>query len=68
MRSVIQREVSRIKKRIIDAKLQVVIATSGTPAALSGLYASKVRGYDESKPHTVPQNCGGLAVRRPEPP
>ena len=43
------------RKRIIDAKLQVIIATSGTPAALSGLYAAKVRGYDESKPHTVPR-------------
>ena len=57
MRAVIQREVSRIKKRIVDAKPQVTIATSGTPAALSGLYAAKVRGYDESKPHTVPQNA-----------
>jgi exopolyphosphatase / guanosine-5'-triphosphate,3'-diphosphate pyrophosphatase len=57
MRAVIQREVSRIKKRIIDAKVQVTIATSGTPAALSGLYAAKVRGYDESKPHTVPQSA-----------
>ena len=56
MRAVIQREVSRIKKRIVDAKPQVTIATSGTPAALSGLYAAKVRGYDESKPHTVPQS------------
>ena len=57
MRAVIQREVSRIKKRILDAKTQVTIATSGTPAALSGLYAAKVRGYDESKPHTVPQSA-----------
>ncbi len=57
MRAVIQREVSRIKKRILDAKPQVTIATSGTPAALSGLYAAKVRGYDESKPHTVPQTA-----------
>jgi exopolyphosphatase/guanosine-5'-triphosphate,3'-diphosphate pyrophosphatase len=55
MRGVIQREVSRIRKRIIGAKLQMVLATSGTPAALSGLYAAKVRGYDENKPHTVPQ-------------
>ena len=54
MRGVIQREISRIKKRIIDAKVQMTIATSGTPAALSGLYAAKLRGYDESKPHTVP--------------
>jgi exopolyphosphatase/guanosine-5'-triphosphate,3'-diphosphate pyrophosphatase len=57
MRAVIQREVSRIKKRIVDAKPQVTIATSGTPAALSGLYAAKVRGYDDSKPHTVPQTA-----------
>lgn len=57
MRGAIQREVSRIKKRILDAKLQVTIATSGTPAALSGLYAAKLRGYDESKPHTVPQTA-----------
>jgi len=55
MRGVIQREVTRIQKRIIGAKLQMVLATSGTPAALSGLYTAKVRGYDESKPHTVPQ-------------
>ncbi|MGB8889765.1 MAG: Ppx/GppA phosphatase family protein [Candidatus Korobacteraceae bacterium] len=55
MRGVIQREVSRIKKRVIDARLQIAIATSGTPAALSGLYAAKLRGYDESKPQTVPK-------------
>ena len=55
MRGVIQREVSRIRKRIINAKLQITIATSGTPAALSGLYAAKLRGYDESKPQTVPR-------------
>ena len=55
MRGVIQREVSRIRKRIINAKLQITIATSGTPAALSGLYAAKLRGYDETKPQTVPQ-------------
>ncbi|MGD0932590.1 MAG: Ppx/GppA phosphatase family protein [Candidatus Korobacteraceae bacterium] len=55
MRGVIQREVSRIRRRIIAAKLQIVLATSGTPAALSGLYTAKVRGYDESKAHTVPQ-------------
>src|SRR5580704_11834883 len=46
MRAVIQREVSRIKKRVIDAQLQVTIATSGTPAALSSLYTAKRRGYD----------------------
>src|ERR1700751_2100959 len=47
MRAVIQREVSRIKKRVIDAQLQMTIATSGTPAALSSLYAAKRGGYDE---------------------
>jgi exopolyphosphatase/guanosine-5'-triphosphate,3'-diphosphate pyrophosphatase len=55
MRAVIRREVSRIKQRIIAAKPQVTIATSGTPAALSSFYAAKRRGYDESKPQTVPQ-------------
>jgi exopolyphosphatase/guanosine-5'-triphosphate,3'-diphosphate pyrophosphatase len=57
LRTLIQREVSRIKKRIIDARVQVNIATSGTPAALSSLYAAKMRGYDESKPQTVPQTA-----------
>src|ERR1019366_7968533 len=46
MRGFIQGEVSRIQKRIAAAKLQVSIATSGTPAALSRLYAAKIRGYD----------------------
>jgi len=52
MRGVIQREVSRIRKRIIDAKLQITIATSGTPRPLG---TRKLRGYDESKPQTVPR-------------
>jgi len=55
MRGIIQREVSRILKRITGAKLQIAIATSGTPAAISSLHAAKVRGYNESKPQTVPQ-------------
>jgi exopolyphosphatase/guanosine-5'-triphosphate,3'-diphosphate pyrophosphatase len=54
MRGFVQREISRIQKRIRDAKVQAAIATSGTPAALSGLYQAKVQGYDETKPHTVP--------------
>src|SRR5271165_2306188 len=57
MRAVIRREVSRIKKRIIDAKMQVTIATSGTPAALSSLHAAQRSGYDENKPQTVPQSA-----------
>ena len=55
MRGLIQREIARVQKRIVDAKVQAVLATSGTPAALSGLYEAKVGGADESKPHTVPQ-------------
>jgi len=55
MRGIIQREISRILKRITGAKLQIAIATSGTPAAISSLHAAKVRGYNESKPQTVPQ-------------
>ena len=54
MRGFVQREVSRIQKRIRGAKVQAAIATSGTPAALSSLYEANVGGYDESKPHTVP--------------
>lgn len=54
MRSLIDREISRIQKRILAARVQMTIATSGTSAALSGLYAAKMRGYDETKPHTVP--------------
>jgi len=57
MRGVIQREVSRARSRIVDAKVQMTVATSGTPAALSGLYGAKLRGYDESKPHTVPRTA-----------
>ncbi|HUI83096.1 MAG TPA: Ppx/GppA phosphatase family protein [Candidatus Binatia bacterium] len=56
MRGVIQREVSRIRKRILDARLQMTIATSGTPAALSGLYAAGM-GADENRPQTVPQTA-----------
>jgi exopolyphosphatase/guanosine-5'-triphosphate,3'-diphosphate pyrophosphatase len=55
MRRFVQREISRIQKRITEARVQTVIATSGTPAALSGLYQAKSSGADETKPHTVPQ-------------
>ena len=58
MRRFVQREISRIQKRIREAHVQAAIATSGTPAALSGLYEAKVGGYDESKPHNVP-HAGG---------
>ena len=54
MRRFVQREISRIQKRIREAHVQAAIATSGTPAALSGLYLAKVGGPDESKPQTVP--------------
>jgi exopolyphosphatase/guanosine-5'-triphosphate,3'-diphosphate pyrophosphatase len=53
MRGLIQREIARAQKRIVDSKVQSVLATSGTPAALSGLYEAK--SGEESKPHTVPQ-------------
>ena len=51
MRGLVQREIARIQERIRDARIQTAIATSGTPAALSGLYQAK---GDESRPHTVP--------------
>jgi exopolyphosphatase/guanosine-5'-triphosphate,3'-diphosphate pyrophosphatase len=63
MRGFVQREISRIQKRIRDANVQVAIATSGTPAALSGLYEAKVGGYDESKPHTVPHPAVSRILR-----
>jgi exopolyphosphatase/guanosine-5'-triphosphate,3'-diphosphate pyrophosphatase len=53
MRGFVQREISRIQQRVSKAHLQVTIATSGTPAALSGLYAAKLS--DENQPHTVPR-------------
>lgn len=55
MRGLIHKEIARVQKRIVDARVQAVLATSGTPAALSGLYEAKVGGADESKPHTVPK-------------
>jgi exopolyphosphatase / guanosine-5'-triphosphate,3'-diphosphate pyrophosphatase len=55
MRGTVQREISRIRKRIIHARPQISMATSGTPAALASLYAAKVVGYDDSRPQTVPQ-------------
>jgi len=64
MRGIIQREVTRIRKQIIDAKLQIAIATSGTPAALSTWYAAKVRGYNENKPQTVPRAAVATALKQ----
>jgi len=55
MRGLIEREIARVQQQIIDARVQAVLATSGTPAALSGLYEARVGGADESKPHAVPQ-------------
>src|SRR3974377_1962625 len=47
-RGTTQREVSRSPKRIPDAKPQVSLATSGTPAALASLYGGKLNGYNDS--------------------
>lgn len=51
LRGLVRREIARIQTRIREAKVQTAVATSGTPAALSGIYQAKV---DESRPHTVP--------------
>jgi len=59
MRGTIQREISRIRKRITHAHLQISVATSGTPAALACLHAAKMAGYNDSKPQTVPQAAVG---------
>ena len=42
MRLFVQREIMRIQKRITEARVQTAIATSGTPAALAGLYEARV--------------------------
>jgi exopolyphosphatase/guanosine-5'-triphosphate,3'-diphosphate pyrophosphatase len=55
MRALIQREISRVQKRVLDAEVQTVIATSGTAAALSNYYSG--RGDDPSKPAAVPQEA-----------
>ncbi len=57
MRGMVQREVSRIRKRITRARPQTSIATSGTSAALASLNAAKTAAYNDSKPQTVPQEA-----------
>jgi exopolyphosphatase/guanosine-5'-triphosphate,3'-diphosphate pyrophosphatase len=52
MRALVRREIGRIQKRIREAKVQAAFATSGTPAALSGLYRAKV---DDEHAHTIPR-------------
>jgi exopolyphosphatase / guanosine-5'-triphosphate,3'-diphosphate pyrophosphatase len=57
MRGLIQREISRVQQRVIEAKVQAVVATSGTAAALSGLYRKRSDGDGDSKPTAVPQSA-----------
>jgi len=54
MRGTVQREISRIRKRITQARPQTSLATSGTPAALASLYAAR---NTDSRPQTVPQSA-----------
>jgi len=54
MRGTIQREVSRIRKRIARARTQITLVTSGTAAALASLHAGRREGYNDSQPQTVP--------------
>ncbi len=56
MRGFIQREISRVQQRVIESGVQAVIATSGTAAALSGLYTQRGDG-NGSKPVAVPQTA-----------
>ncbi len=55
MRGLIQREISRVQARVLEAEVQTAIATSGTAAALSNYYSG--RGDDPSKPAAVPQEA-----------
>jgi len=54
----IEREISRIERKVLDHRSQACIATSGTAAALAGMYAATHE--KESKPNVVPR----LAVLR----
>lgn len=56
MRGLIQREISRVQHRVNEAKVQAVLATSGTAAALSGLYTERGDG-NASKSMAVPQTA-----------
>jgi exopolyphosphatase / guanosine-5'-triphosphate,3'-diphosphate pyrophosphatase len=55
MRALIQREISRVQQRVIEARVQAVLATSGTAAALSGLYNERGEEADASKSLAVPR-------------
>jgi len=55
MRALIQREIGRVQRRIVEAEVESVIATSGTAAALSNYHSG--RGDDPSKPAAVPQQA-----------
>jgi exopolyphosphatase/guanosine-5'-triphosphate,3'-diphosphate pyrophosphatase len=52
-------EIARFQGRAVAAGIQLAIATSGTAAALAGVYTSRV----ESKPTTVPTAAVGKLVR-----
>jgi exopolyphosphatase / guanosine-5'-triphosphate,3'-diphosphate pyrophosphatase len=50
MRRFIGEELERLERRVLAAKIQLAIATSGTAAALAGVHTSR----RESRPTTVP--------------
>ncbi len=50
LREYIGEEITRFEKRVVGSKVQMAVATSGTAAALAGVYTSRV----ESRPTTVP--------------
>jgi exopolyphosphatase/guanosine-5'-triphosphate,3'-diphosphate pyrophosphatase len=55
----IAEEIARFQGRAVAAGIQIAIATSGTAAALAGVYTSRV----ESKPTTVPTPAVAKLVR-----
>jgi len=54
MRALVQREIARVQKKVIESRVENVIATSGTAEALASLYAEWSDGAAESKPGIVP--------------
>ncbi len=53
LREFIQEELSRIERRIATARVEMAIATSGTPAALASVVAARRKGESKGTPGIV---------------
>ncbi len=55
LRGFIGREIGRVVRRIHAARVQLAIATSGTPAALAALWAARAKKAGIASPNVVPR-------------